>query len=115
MRDLPRDVGMLGRPCEPLAGKRGVAHEGRRIARPPRADADRNAAARYLAGDLDELAHRPAAPGPDVERGAAAARQEIAQRADMGVGKIGHMDVVADAGPVCGRVAAAGTPETVAS
>src|ERR1700704_2898564 len=48
----------------------------------------------------NHLTHRIAATGPEVERDAVAACGEMAERAQMGIGEIADMDVVADPGGI---------------
>src|SRR5204863_7924743 len=71
----------------------------------------RHRAAGRLLDRGDDLAHRVAAAGAEIERGAVAARLEIAQRPDMRIGEIGDVYVIAYRGTVGGRVIAAENPD----
>src|SRR5262249_43055414 len=105
--DLLRRGGKTRRTAEPRARPRRVGDERGRVARPPRPDPHRDIAAGDAAGDVDQLAHRPAASGADVERTAGAAADQVAPRAYVRVGEVADVDVVANAGAVRGRIVVA--------
>ena len=94
--EIPRPPGKL------VARTRSVGNQNRRIARTGRTHQHRNVAARHIADAGDELAYRPAAAGAEIERRALCTIEQRAYRINVRIRQIGHMDVVAHAGAVCG-------------
>src|SRR6516162_6359056 len=101
--DRPK-VRVLRPPAEPLGRKARIGDEHRRIARPPRglAPGDRPPADRL--GRSDHFAHRMASPGTKVGRHGFAAGAQMLERAQMSLGEIADVRVVAHRRSVRGRI-----------
>ena len=101
----------LRTPAEDLGGTRGPGDEDRRIARPPRADTERDGRPDHGLGRLDDLADREAAAVAEVadERlvRPGIARRGRLDRPQVRVGEVRDVDVVAQARPVGGRIVVA--------
>src|SRR5262249_21365185 len=73
-----------------------VSAERGRVAGPPGHDRLGERVAGDPATDLDDLAYRVAAAGPDVEGVALPPVEQRAERVDVGAGEVDDVDVVAD-------------------
>ena len=104
MHHLGRKVGIPRLPAKLVARAGGVGNKGRRIARPPRTDPDRKSAAGDLPDAGDQLANGPAAPGAEIERRTLCAVEQCAYCVDVSIGEIGHMDIIAHASAIGGRI-----------
>jgi len=87
-------------PGKLVARTRSVGNQNRRIAGTGRTHRHRNVAAGHIADAGDELAHRPASAGAEIERRALCTIEQRAYPIDARIRQIGHMDVVAYTGAV---------------
>ena len=94
-------------PSEDLVRPGGVREVGRHVSGAARADAARDRDAARPLERRQNLHHRGAAAGSDVERLAAGSGEAVVQRRDMGPRQIDHVDVVALPGSVAGVVVVA--------
>ena len=92
----------------------GIGDKRGRIARPARADSTGTSRLVISRTARDQFAHRPAAAGAEVERATVGAVEQRPQRPHMGIGKIAHVDVIAHAGAIGGRVVVAENRKAVA-
>lgn len=81
----------------------GYQHGG--VAGPAAGDDDRHRLAGDATDGVDDLFDRMPAAGPDIVGDAACL--EVVQGEDVGLGQVGHVDVVADAGAIGGRIVGA--------
>ncbi len=98
------DVRPPGREPQLPHGQAGVGHQLGRVARPTGRVADRHRPTGHPAHRVDDLLDREAATGPQVECRGHASPLEVSQGADVGVGQIADVDVVADRRSVRGRI-----------
>ena len=103
---IVRSIGK-GRPPAQLAADRLVVGDQRGdVAWPPGPDHGRDRVAGHHPRHLDHLAHRIALADAQIE-GHPALLVERLERQNVGVGQVGDVDVVADAGTVRGRIVVA--------
>src|SRR5215471_7330532 len=98
------EVGHNGAPAKELGREAGIGDQHRRVASPPRGIATRDAPPTDSLGDPNHLSHGMAGARAEVHRGGFAAGQQIFERAQMAFGQILDVDVIADRGPVRGRI-----------
>src|SRR5690606_8672570 len=92
-------------PTEELVDATRVAHELRRVARAARQDLRRDVEPAHAPDLVDDLAHRRALTGADVEHVERALRGvEVLQRREVRLREVEHVNVVADARAVRRRV-----------
>ena len=84
-----------------------VGEQGRRIASPAWPFPHRNRLPAHALDDRDHLSQRMADAGAEIESGALASRQQVAEGADMRLGKVGHVDEIADGGAIGRRIVGA--------
>src|SRR5262249_29154077 len=89
------EIGDLRRPAQHLAGAAGVGDERSGIARPAPDLAARDLVAGDALGGLDHRLDAVPRAGAEIELEALAAVQQMADRADMRLGQVLDMDVVA--------------------
>jgi hypothetical protein len=104
---------MLWLPTEFLPRAGGVGNQNRRIARPAWTDMHRHVAIGDTAHAIDDLAHRPAVAGAEVERRTRRPVGQRAQRRDMRRRQVGDVNVIAHARAVWGRIIIAEDGEAV--
>src|SRR5439155_25427819 len=97
-------IGMPRLPLEAAPGESGVGDELGRIALPPCGLAEWHRAASDPFDSRDDLTHRTALPGAQIERTALAPPGEMAKRPHMRIREVAHVDVVADRAAVRRRV-----------
>ena len=88
--------GVARRPAEHVAGASGIGHQLRRIARAPRRQVEGHVPSTHLADRVDYLAHGVPDTGAQIDRLARRARAEALDRAQVRVGEIDDVDVVAN-------------------
>src|SRR3989442_1144173 len=89
-----------GFPSEHLLGTRGIRNQNRRIARPPRPDFPVNGASGGGFRCLDDLENRISLACSQIKSNRLAAFLQMLKSADVRVGQVIDMDVVAHAGAV---------------
>jgi hypothetical protein len=94
----------LGAPAEQLGCESGIGDQDRRIARPSCGFAARDRFAADRLGSPDHLAHRVTAAGAKIECHALPPGAEMFQRAQMGIGEVLDVNVVANRRPIRRRV-----------
>ena len=87
-----------------MACTRSVGNQNRRIAGPARTRKHGNVAAGDIASAVDEFPHRPPTAGAEIERRAFCTVQQCACGCNVSIRQIGHMDVIAHTGTICGRI-----------
>ena len=93
-----------GAPTEQLGRETGIGDQYGRIAGPSCGFTARDGFAADRLGSPDHLAHRVTAASAEVERRALPPGAEMFQRAQMRLGEVLHMNVVADRRPIRRRV-----------
>ena len=106
-RDDAIEIGEARCKGDELARQRGVGDEHGRVAAPAGGMYERHRATGDALDGRDDAAHRSRLAGAEVEGKRSVAGIEMAQRLDMRRGEIAHMDEVAFAGSVSGRVVGA--------
>src|SRR3989442_908613 len=98
------EVGVARRPVQLGVRllRRRVEHRG--IARAPRRQRPRYLASGDAFDGVDDLAHRVRMPGTEIVRARSIRLDQRVQRADVRIGEIGHVDVIAQARAVGRRV-----------
>src|SRR5882724_4487796 len=97
-------VRTLSPPSEPLRGEARVGDEDRRVARPSRGITPRYRPPADRLGPGDHLSHRMTPAHPEVQCCAFASGVKVFESAQMRVGKILDVNVIADGRTVCSRV-----------
>ena len=87
-----------------MACARSVGNQNRRIAGTARTHEHGNIVTGDIASAVDDFTHRSPTAGAQIERRAFCTIEQRAHRFDVGVRQIGHMDVIAHAGAIRGRV-----------
>jgi hypothetical protein len=95
-------VGRL--PTQDVTDAVGAGDKGGGITGPARGIGDRQGIADHLFDRTQDLADGEATAVSAVHQQVAAVGNQMTERQDMGVGQIGNVDIVADAGTVRGRI-----------
>ena len=101
------EAAVARRPPEHRARAGGIGHQFRRIAWPPRGRIEGHVPAADLTHCVDHLPHRVPHPGTQVDGLAGRAAVQALDRAQVRVGQVGDVDVVAHGGAVRRRVVGA--------
>src|SRR4051795_6598324 len=94
-------------PAEYRVGALRIGDQRRRVARSARGMLLRHGAAADALDGLDHGTDRMALSGAEIERGSGAALEQIRQRANVRLGEVRHMNVIAHSGAVRGGVVGA--------
>src|SRR6266436_3873039 len=97
-------VRTLSPPTEPLRGEARVGDEDRWVACPSRGITPGHSPPADRLGRGDHLTHRVTSAHPKVQRRTFASGVQVFERAQMRVGKILDVNVIADGGTVCSRI-----------
>src|ERR1700730_9443749 len=97
-------VRTLSPPTEPLRSEARIRDEDRRVACSSGAITPGHSSPADRLGRGDHLSHRMTSADPKVQRRAFASGVKLFERAQMCVGKILDVNVIADAGTVCSRI-----------
>jgi hypothetical protein len=103
------DVGEIvpGAPSQHSLSLRRIGHQNRRIARPTRSHRSPNRPSSGFFRRLDDFENGMSAARPQIGGQRVAPSFKVLQGSHVRIGKIIHMNVVADAGPIRGRVVGA--------
>ena len=104
MRTIDSRSGKRGVQPSSLCAFRGGRIEHRRIARPAGGERPRHAAAGDALDRVNHLSHRMRLTRPQVVRARLPCLDQDVERPHVGIGQIGHVDIVAQAGSVRRRI-----------
>lgn len=90
------EIRHLRAPAEEIARETGIGDQNRRIAGPPRSIAARHTPAANRFGNSNDLTHRMATAGTEVQGYSCRSGAEMLKSPEMGCGEILNMDVVSD-------------------
>ena len=91
-----RDVLVLGNPAQNLSSFAGVCNQAGGVALTARTILHGSLHAGYLLGGIDNLLHGEAIAGTEVEPVGVTTLHQVIQSAQVGIGQVVYMDVVAD-------------------